>query len=303
MKTLYVLGNGPSLKEVDLKQLNGRDTFGLNGAYRIYDSLNWYPKYYGLLDDYKKRTWTYSDINRFLLSNTPIEKYFFFECERNNLANIPEANYLNLISPGSDDVEYDKNCFEEPYQFPLMRIVAMILEKQEFVEWLRFNEEAQTKLTARGMLRSFLKEPLTLEHYLLKPRFKLSYILPKQLDEFFYFGTNAAVVACQIGICLGYKRIVLLGVDCKWTKQEGKEYSSKDNHWFDGYWADGKYDTVPPFGPEFDPIKMQLNNWNSFQEALEAINSPVKIFNCNQDSGVECFPKRNLEDELLYEDV
>ena len=41
---IIVMGNGPSLKNVDFKLLDGIDTFGLNSAYRAYERLNWWPK-------------------------------------------------------------------------------------------------------------------------------------------------------------------------------------------------------------------------------------------------------------------
>jgi hypothetical protein len=43
--TIIVMGNGPSLADVDFKTLKGFDTFGLNSAYRAYDRLDWYPTY------------------------------------------------------------------------------------------------------------------------------------------------------------------------------------------------------------------------------------------------------------------
>ncbi|MDR2574391.1 MAG: FkbM family methyltransferase [Desulfovibrio sp.] len=46
-----ILGNGPSLRDFDFKnQLNDYDTFGMNAAYRYWDSINWYPDYYSCLD-------------------------------------------------------------------------------------------------------------------------------------------------------------------------------------------------------------------------------------------------------------
>lgn len=48
---LVVLGNGPSLKHVDLHSLSGVDTIGMNAAYRHWDRINWYPDHYVCLDD------------------------------------------------------------------------------------------------------------------------------------------------------------------------------------------------------------------------------------------------------------
>ena len=49
-KTVIIMGNGPSLKDVDFEMLRKFDTYGLNSAYRAYERMNWYPKYFGCFD-------------------------------------------------------------------------------------------------------------------------------------------------------------------------------------------------------------------------------------------------------------
>ena len=70
-----LLGNGPSLADVNLAGLNKYHTFGLNAAYRVYEKINFWPKYFGCFDalvcshhsgNFKK-----------LILNSPIEKFFF----------------------------------------------------------------------------------------------------------------------------------------------------------------------------------------------------------------------------------
>ena len=46
-KTVIMMGNGPSLGDVDFDLLKNYDTYGLNSAYRAYERMNWYPKYSG----------------------------------------------------------------------------------------------------------------------------------------------------------------------------------------------------------------------------------------------------------------
>lgn len=50
-KKLVVLGNGPSLKGLDLRSLAGADTLGMNAAYRHWERIGWYPDHYVCLDD------------------------------------------------------------------------------------------------------------------------------------------------------------------------------------------------------------------------------------------------------------
>jgi hypothetical protein len=50
-KKIIVMGNGPSLKSIDLKSLSSIDTIGMNAAYRYWDRIDWYPTHYVCLDD------------------------------------------------------------------------------------------------------------------------------------------------------------------------------------------------------------------------------------------------------------
>jgi FkbM family methyltransferase len=49
-RTLIVLGNGPSLSDFDFTRFRSFDTIGMNAAYRFWDRIGWYPRYYICLD-------------------------------------------------------------------------------------------------------------------------------------------------------------------------------------------------------------------------------------------------------------
>ncbi|MDU8913287.1 hypothetical protein [Aestuariicoccus sp. MJ-SS9] len=49
-RTAFVLGNGPSLKGIDLPALTGHMSIGMNAAYRYWDRINWRPTHYTCLD-------------------------------------------------------------------------------------------------------------------------------------------------------------------------------------------------------------------------------------------------------------
>lgn len=49
--TAFVLGNGPSLGQIDLPRLSPYATIGLNAAYRHWRAINWRPRYYACLDE------------------------------------------------------------------------------------------------------------------------------------------------------------------------------------------------------------------------------------------------------------
>lgn len=51
LQTACILCNGPSLRGFNFAQnLRGHTTFGMNAAYRYWDTIGWYPHYYSCLD-------------------------------------------------------------------------------------------------------------------------------------------------------------------------------------------------------------------------------------------------------------
>ncbi len=50
INTAVILGNGPSLKGFDFQNFKDFDVFGMNVAYRYWEQIGWYPKYYSCLD-------------------------------------------------------------------------------------------------------------------------------------------------------------------------------------------------------------------------------------------------------------
>lgn len=49
-RTVFLLGNGPSLRDVQLADLSDHLTIGMNAAYRYWDEIDWYPTHYACLD-------------------------------------------------------------------------------------------------------------------------------------------------------------------------------------------------------------------------------------------------------------
>lgn len=50
MKRLFIMGNGPSLNDIDINILKNEDTFSLNRAYIAYKEWDFCPTYYMILD-------------------------------------------------------------------------------------------------------------------------------------------------------------------------------------------------------------------------------------------------------------
>ena len=226
-ETIIVMGNGPSLKNVDFSHLEGYDTFGLNSAYRAYERMDWYPTYHGCFDYIVTENHKHS-FKKFV-ENSPNVKRFF---------------YLQQIS---DD-----------------------------------NRVKKVKLLPYGSSNKFNSKE-------------------SDFDEFNDNG-NSGANACSISVCLGYKKIILLGVDCNYvefvegSKKQGsslimeKTPEHNPNYWFDDYQQKGDEYNVPR-GQDF-----HKPTWNSF--AYRASHAGIEIVNCSPISTLCCFRKSTLEKEI-----
>jgi GT2 family glycosyltransferase len=222
--TLVVMCNGPSLREVDFNDLNGYDTFGMNGAYRYYYEHNWWPTYFGCFDFLVTESHKKSYVNMMTDKGIPIKEYFL----------------LSKIS----------------------------------------NSKKLKTLDINGDLYSFSDRLST-----------------------FGNGGNTGSNCCQVGICLGYKRIILLGADCNYKEvvdgaSKKSNYlvmdetpESNPNYFFDSYQRSGDAYNFP------QSAKFHMPAWESLARFAES--KGVDIVNCSRESKLECFRKADLKDEIL----
>lgn len=226
-KTIVIMGNGPSLKDVDFDMLKGFDTFGLNSAYRAYERLNWWPTYHGCFD--YRVTDNHKESFQKLINESPIKKCFYI---RDYFGSHDKFQYVNL---------------------------------QEFGSTNKTNESIE------------------------------------DFDQFHDNG-NSGANASSVSICLGYNKIVLLGVDCNYvefvdgSQQDGVGLKMKEtpkenpNYWFDDYQQAGDEYNVPR-GLDF-----HLPTWNAF--AYRAAHAGVEVVNCSPITTLRCFRRKSLEEAL-----
>jgi len=81
MSSVVVLGNGPSLRGVELRSFADFPTIGMNAAYRHWRELGWFPTYYCCLDEVFVES--HADAISDLIEDGRIERFFlsgrFFE--------------------------------------------------------------------------------------------------------------------------------------------------------------------------------------------------------------------------------
>ena len=224
-KPLIIMGNGPSLKDVNFEFIKNFDTFGLNAAYRKYDEINFYPKYFGCFDHVV--TDSHKDNFQKLITDSPIEKFFFIK----NYFKGEKFQYCNIIG-----TNYKSNPISDSFQ--------------------NFHDQGNS-------------------------------------------GSNA----CQVGIMLGYKKIILLGVDQNYVEHVdgstpgtggtlvmNETPGENPNYWFDDYQQEGDVYNVPQLST------WQKQGWESLSKKAKKLN--IDIVNCSPITSQTCFRKGELKNEI-----
>jgi len=115
-------------------------------------------------------------------------------------------------------------------------------------------------------------------------------------------GGNSGVNACQVAVCLGYTKIILIGVDCNYVEiiPEAKRVDNhlkieklpdnNPNYWFDDYQQPGDRYNVP------NTKIYHTEPWIKFSEKAKL--NGIDIVNCSPVSTLECFTKSSLESQL-----
>lgn len=83
-----LLGNGPSLADVDLHSLKKYKTMGLNAAYRAYERMGFWPNYFGCFDALV--CGHHSENFKNLVRDSEIERFFFINYNEEKKAIFPE---------------------------------------------------------------------------------------------------------------------------------------------------------------------------------------------------------------------
>lgn len=116
-------------------------------------------------------------------------------------------------------------------------------------------------------------------------------------------GGNSGINACQVGICLGYKKIILVGVDCNYVEHvEGtsvlsgaklkvtSQIKNNPNYWFDEYQQVGDVFNAP------QEKQFHFIPWNEF--AAKAHKNNIQIINCSEGSKLKCFKMSTIQEEI-----
>jgi hypothetical protein len=301
MNPLIILGNGQSLKNIDLKTLEFCDTFGMNGSFIKFEEIGFYPTYFAALPMGPFK-WTWNSIQEFIRENyTKVSKFFFYDQNEKDI-NLPFNNIEYLKAQPPNFIDFDTKKYSLPLNVEIEIALSKIAPKDidNFGKFLyTLKKDVLLKLNYNGLIKNFYDEALYPHDYVTLPRYKTSWIPPKSFKAFTFSGGNSSVIACLLGYLMGYEKIILLGVDCNW-KLNNKIVDTDQSYWFNSYFGDKTYD-VRDFCEkctEESLQKMHLESWINLNEMIEVNNIKLEIVNCSKGSALTLFRQSVLEKEI-----
>ena len=308
---LIVIGNGPSVKDIDLDMLRGRDTYGLKGAYVTYPKLNWYPKYWSTFDfEWLQSGDRFMNVLQFVQEDNPVQHFIFLESNEVSFGKSPKIHYIKRHGP-----KIIKNGLDlmSPWDVTKQAAAKKISELEDINEKEATDLVYQTiitkhlgaNITASGIVNAYQNKRLTEDDY-DNPKPGMIYPFPTDIDKFYYYGGSSAHIACNIGVCLGYKKIILLGVDCSYAPGPS-QYWSEDIVTEEDVWKNPdemleRSKDTKVSGKDFTELTENINkghikNWTDWSVAM--IEEGIDVVNCGgPKSKLECFRRGKLEDEI-----
>jgi len=295
-KPLIILGNGNSLKGFDFNRLDNFPTFGLNGAYNYFKQIQWFPTYYG---GFVRGPNKWNDLVDFVNDNyIKIEQFFFMKAfGEKYFKNQGRVIFLNNQHPSVINLNGDK------YSLPInleLDLAYKELQNENITKIEDITEEnclLIDKLNYIGIKKYFIGQSLEDTDYISLPRYKVSWIPPDSFDNFIFNGGVAGVIACLVGYLKGYKKILLLGMDCEWHIKSNIIDTSK-TYFFENYFANREYN-IKDFCSVCTPEsiqKMHFTAWQNLKEMIEVNQLDLEIINCTPNSKLECFRQQDFEE-------
>jgi hypothetical protein len=94
-KTIYIIGNGPSLNKIDIQKLRDKDTISFNRAYIAYQDWGFFPTYFMtadlvVLENIKENV-------KDLIKTSPITRFFLPLWSADYFGTSEKIQYLNFI--------------------------------------------------------------------------------------------------------------------------------------------------------------------------------------------------------------
>lgn len=307
-KTIIVIGNGKSISNVKWDKLSDVATFGINGSFKLWNDIRWYPTYHYLgrrHDDQWK-----DGLSLFMNTNECINVFF-------NRLNYPELTAYGVSSRPIDFLEYpkyspDQEKWENPFMYDVSVALGMIMKTQgvDFAQNVVDNmpDDIDNNLNPYGIFKVLmgLEKNIRETDYITKKRFNPEMMKPLSFNEFYYNGGMSGEIACLISYLLGYNRIILIGCDNDFvvnkdgTMRQKSSYGIKDM--FYGKKYNTKEDIACPVCRTTEGLRDAMREWwNHLSAMIEMWDMDLKVYNAAPVDNIGVFPRMNLNDELGFD--
>jgi len=303
MRELVVIGNGPSVRGVDLAKVGEKyDTIGINGSFIEWMRTGWHPtyQYMGRKHPEQWGNQVVEFVKRFGNDMTVFASLTTYP-EFEGLPGFQPMNFLSLPEFTPDSSKWS-NTFEGDIELAFARLCddvgvdrakELVEERAEFTS-VRMNEG--------GIYKTLIGDELTELDYISDdyPRYPNYYTLPKSFDEFYCDAEQSGMVACLIGMLLGYKKVNLIGCDNNFVIDKSGTMNQEKSYWVKDMFNGKPYyvaeDILCEECRNTMGLKLAMNAlWEGLADSLKYNKIKMKIVNCSPISSVKAFPFGNLK--------
>jgi hypothetical protein len=153
---------------------------------------------------------------------------------------------------------------------------------------------------SRGSATNLLLNKETDIENIKNPRFDTKWVLPTSFDDFVYNGSPSGQTAIILSYLMGYKKIILLGMDGNFKFKNNNYLDVKESHWFENYFNGNEYNMMDFCSKctEESINNMQYNSFYNVSKAFTANRINIDIVNCTPNSPYNMFRTSTLEEEL-----
>ena len=242
-ETMFVIGSGPSLNAIDIKKLEGLHTISLNRQYIAYEDWGFWPKYHACIDIRLIHTIYESDLLPMMLDpECEIERFFIYGCS--NLE-VPEdvAAHYNIQAGGLPEKLIWIPAVGSTFRTPAQRTKTIPKLETCYVD----------PELVRERLSTHLRDPSD----------------PYSCLE--HFGISGAW-SVTLARSLGYKRVVVLGIDANYVPRDESISAGRDlNHFHKNYFDVDTFVYQVNFGPAIG----YLEPWKIMATGTDLNDQPV----------------------------
>ena len=308
-KTIVIICNGPSIANINWEKLNDVATMGINGSFKLWNDIGWYPTYHYFGRVHKKQ-WS-EGIQEFL-SRFTCSRVFY-----NDEGYEEFAAYGNLVTPihfmlynvSTPDI----NRWENPFLTDVGLALSMIAKTkgnkaaEKMVE--NMPNDIDNTLNVYGIFKFLTgkKENIREEDHIKKPRFVPELMLPESFDKFYYDGGMSGEVACLIAYLMGYKKIILIGCDNNFVINKDGTMRLKASYGVKDMFYGMKYNTKEDISCPICRTTKGLRNamrewWHHLNLLISTWNMDLQVYNAAPEDNIKEFPRLDLT-EVFGKDI